>query len=362
MTSQEDLLEIIEELRSSNSKLFKEALLRDHSDNQEWKDYLVEVYNPFITYGESGDKNYNQDNLTNLKLCRSLNAGITAVTINKAYPGLIPTASKMNKAYDYGKKAKELGFPLYAGLKYDGNYVNIITTEASVEFYTSGGHQYVHDNHDLDLPVGFVYMAERIHGLGKLGDRRGCALEGPKGAKFAKEANTYKIFDCVTLADFTEGISVAKYRDRQHLVPAAHKGEEKIFYNLEELEEWLDRLVDQGYEGIVMKQPDWFWKDTKSRKVEFAKWKKIPTADLVCVEEFEGEGNARGFLGSIRLRDSLGRYVNVGSGLARDIPYPCGSFVDRVVEISYEHINPKGTYIQPRVEGIREDKGIDDID
>jgi len=138
--------------------------------------------------------------------------------------------------------------------------------------------------------------------------------------------------------------------------------EVRSVHSLKEAEDLLDHLVSGGAEGIVMMDPDWFWKDTKSRKPELAKWKKIPTADLLCVEEFEGEGNAQGFLGSIRLRDSLGRYVNVGSGLARDIPFPSRGYVGNVVEISYEHINPNGTYIQPRVEGLRLDKPIEDID
>jgi len=362
MTSQEDLLEIIEELRSSNSKLFKEECLRTHSKNTEWIAYLIEVYNPFILYGRSGNKNDLQDDLENLKLCRSVNAGITAVTINKVYGKIIPTASKMMKAYDYGKKPKALSFPLWAGKKWDGNYVNMPVTNVGKRFYTSGGIEYIHPDADLNLPTGFVFMAERIHSSGRLGDRRGCSLEGSVGSKFAKPNNTYEIFDCVSLGDFAEGITNITYEERRLFIPDRYRAEEKLIHSLEELEEYLDEFVAEGGEGIVMKQPDMMWKDTKSRKVEFSKWKKRQTADLLCIEEVEGEGNSKGIIGSLRFRDSVGREFNCGSGLSLNGDQPFGYYVGNVVEVEYEHINPEGTYIQPVIVCRREDKSVDDID
>ncbi len=356
------MLSIINELRGTSSKLLKEVILRRHADNIEWKEYLLSVYNPFVTYGVTGDKNESQDDLENLKLCRSLNAGVTAVTINKVYPGLIPTASKMMKAYDYGKKPKPLNFPMYAGIKYDGNYVNIVVTPEDTRFYTSGGHEYSHWEVYLGLPAGFVYMAERIKGEGLLGDRRGCSLEGPKGSQFAKGENTYKIFDCVSLEDFELGSSSVPYQERRGRIPFEHAAGEIIINSIDDAEEWLDGLVSEGIEGLVLKSFDMKWRDSKSRRTDFVKWKKRQTADLLCIEEIEGEGNSKGIIGSLRLRDSLGREFNVGSGLSLNGDLPFGSYVGYVCEIEYEHINPAGTYIQPVVIGIRKDKEIDDID
>lgn len=359
---EEDILAIIHELRSSNSKLFKEGTLEQVSTVQPWIDYLVSVYNPFILYGKTGDKNGLQDDLENLKLCRSINAGITAVTINKVYGNIIPTASKMMKAYDYGKKAKALNFPLWAGRKYDGNYVNIPVDASGTSFFTSGGHGYSHADHGLGLQMDFVYMAERIHGEGLLGDRRGCALEGPKGAKTAKPSNTYKIFDCVSKADFHRGKATSIYENRRRMIPEIYRGEEKLVHSLEELEEYLDQIVSEGGEGVVFKEPKMLWEDTTSRRVCSGKWKKRQTADLLCIEEIEGEGNSQGIIGSIRLRDSVGREFNVGSGLSLNGDLPFGSYLGRVVEIEYEHINPVGTYVQPVVKFIRKDKEASDID
>ncbi len=362
MFDYEGVADIIQELRRESSTKAKQFILNKHSGYQPWLDYLVEVYNPFVTYGRKGDKNGEQDNLDNLKLCRSVNAGISATSINKAYPGLIPTASKMMKALDMdklGNKSVSDGF--WCGLKYDGNYVNIIV-DKTVSYYTSGGHQYSHDNFDMYLQAGYVYMAERISGNGKLGKRRNCTLEGPKGKQYSKAENHYKIFDCVSLVDFEAGLSTIPYHERRQRIPEEYRAEEVWCHDLEDAETMLDKRVAEGYEGLVLKQPDMLWRDSKSRRVDFIKWKRIPTADLECVEEIEGTGNAKGYLGSIRLRDSMDRYVNVGSGLARNIVFPSGAYVGRVVEISYEHINPEGTYVQPRVVNLRLDKSVSGID
>lgn len=354
------MIDIIHELRTTNSKLAKERILQKHKENEAWKAYLLEVYNPFIVYGQSGNKNELQSDLENLKLCRSINAGITAVTINKVYGNLIPTASRSMKAYDYGKKAKTLPFPMYGSIKYDGNYVNIISNNG-LTFYTSGGHEYSH-NIDMDLPSGYVYMAERIDDDGKLGKRRGVALEGSRGAKYAKPSNHYKIFDCVALDDFFSGYTEERYDIRRTRIPKKYRVDEILIENIEDAEILLDELVSQGYEGIMLKAVDMKWRDSKSRRVDQVKWKKRQSVDLLCIEEIEGEGNSQGIIGSLRLRDSVGREFNVGSGLSLNGDLPFGSYLGKVVEIEYEHINPEGTYIQPVVLMIREDKDKTDID
>jgi len=48
----EEWLEIIEELRSTSSKIAKLEILKRNNDVEGWKDFLVATYNPFITYGE----------------------------------------------------------------------------------------------------------------------------------------------------------------------------------------------------------------------------------------------------------------------------------------------------------------------
>jgi DNA ligase-1 len=123
----------------------------------------------------------------------------------------------------------------------------------------------------------------------------------------------------------------------------------------------LKEATSSGYEGIVMKNPMWEWKSTKSRTVDFCKWKRRPTADLLCISTTEGTGKYEGMIGALVLQDSKGRVVQVGSGLNDDdrLVEP-DNFIGNVVEIEYEQIME--TYIQPTFITIRLDKTKEDID
>ena len=118
-------------------------------------------------------------------------------------------------------------------------------------------------NHYLNTHLSDgMYLAERIEGEGKLGDRVKVALEGRVGAKYAKVSNTY------------------------------------IIHN-----------------EVLTIQPDYLFRDTKSRTIDFCKYKKRPTADLLCIDVAEGEGKYDKMLGSLVLQDFEGRIVSAGSGL-----------------------------------------------
>lgn len=360
----QSILAIIKELRADNGKLYKEGILQKHRDNAEWRAYLLAVYNPFETYGVSGDKTNGRDDLDNLKLCRSIDAGITATTINKVYKGLIPTASKMMKAKD--KCIDSIKYPVYAGIKYDGNYTNIVVSNGSPKFYTSGGHEYtVRDSHPFtNVPDG-VYLAERIGGDGKLGARRLANLRGSKPIQYSI-GHTFKVFDYLTLDEFNNDKAHHAYKLRNVIYSRIFCdeqesiGKEELIDSREELEVYMNKVVSQGYEGLVLKQPNMLWRNSKSRKTDFAKYKRRPTADLLCIEEIEGEGKYAGLIGSIMVKDSHGRTFSVGSGLDDNDRNSFGAFVNRVVEIEYEQI--MDTYIQPVFLHIREDKTVEDID
>jgi len=285
--------------------------------------------------------------------------------------------AKINKALDLNKLfeiqeggkqlKKRLSFPLYAGVKYDGNYTVIMKrSQEDIEYISSGGHTYGNKEFTIfelvDVPPG-VYFAERIAKTGKLGDRRNCALRGTRGKQIAY-GHQYMVFDYVTLEGYEEGISVLPYKDRRDWVKdffGDYWAADMLVYTQEELESLLKMEVKKGWEGLMLKSPNWYWKDTKSRTIEMCKYKKRRTADLKCVGITEGTGKYEGMVGALILQDSNGREVSVGSGLddwqrSQDYRY----FADMVVEIEFEQI--LDTYIQPTFICIRLDKHLDDID
>jgi len=285
--------------------------------------------------------------------------------------------AKIQKSLDYNKLKeqqakgkllkKQLKFPLLAQIKYDGAYTVIeVSNDYKVTYHTSGGLQYkLQTKPDFEeyLKPGF-YIAERIMKGGKLGTRRYTALTGPKTNQLANAHSTFKIHDYLSYDEYTKGKAVRSYvRRYQHLcaIPREYRVYNLIVRDITSLEDFLDIVVKNGYEGLVLKDPDWIWKDTKSRNIECAKYKKRPTADLLCIGVSVGNGKYEGMIGALVLEDSQGRRVQVGSGLddndrAADPQY----FLDSVVEIEYEQI--LDTYIQPTFIQIRSDKTKEEID
>jgi DNA ligase-1 len=283
----------------------------------------------------------------------------------------------MNKALDYGKLLesqkqgkllkKKLVFPIYVQIKYDGAYATIIVKDGKPTYYSSKPKVYLHPtDRTFDNAVDGVYIAERYYGDGKLGLRTETALFGTKSLQTARSDNKYKIHDYLTLEEYERGYSDLGYSYR--LDRLIHSGIETKhivqtlnFSSIETVEIALEDIVKDGYEGIVMKSPKWRWERTKSRTVDFCKWKKRPTADLLCIDVTEGTGKYEGMIGALILQDSQCRIVQVGSGLidsdrARDKSY----FIGEVIEIEYEQIME--TYIQPTFITLRKDKDTKDID
>ena len=297
--------------------------------------------------------------------------------------------TKINKALDVNKLfqehakgkllKKQLSFPMYAPIKYDGNYVVILVERSKPTFHTSGGLQYTHTDKGGEIFTRVsdaCYFAERIHGEGKLGDRNRCNLKGSKTAQ-TSTGHTYKVFGIIPLEDYYDGkarLNYDKNYDRLHTMFTALDydhylaGKGKLVSDQQELDDWLSLVVRDGYEGVMAIDPMWKWSHHKtSRRVNMCKYKKRPTVDLLVIEATEGTGKYEGMIGSLKLRDRNHRIVDVGSGMSDEDRQQCPSFfMGKIVEVFYEQIIE--TYIQPtfgsEYEGvlIRHDKTIEDID
>ena len=293
---------------------------------------------------------------------------------------------KQNKALDLNKLfiqqgkgkllKKHIKFPMYYSIKYDGNAVVVIKeAQGLVTYMTSGGHIYDHDKPTIfdchTVSVG-VYIAERIGTDGKLGDRKRCNLRGQRGYQ-TSYGHSYKVHDMLTVEDFEAGKSLWSFEVRlDNLIRCSgisseHLVENDLINNQEELDILLKKTVENGFEGVMGKSPNWYWKDTKSRTVDLIKYKKRKTVDLLCIGATEGTGKYTGMIGSLRLTDKAGRIVDTGSGMTDEERHLDPSyFIGQVIEVYYETI--MDTYIQPtfgdEYEGvlIREDKTKEDID
>lgn len=287
--------------------------------------------------------------------------------------------AKINKALDYNKLLEDqakgkllkkiLRFPLYAGIKYDGNYSVVLKRgKRDITYLTSGGLEYKPNKttmFDLEIIPNAAYFVERIGTDGKLGDRTRCALRGPKTNQVAY-GHKYMVHDMVTMSEYDNGKSVLPYKIRRIKLREMFGdfwAADMPLHDMEQLLEYLKTVVNNGYEGLMLKNPEWIWKNTKSRNIEFAKYKTRKSADLVCIGTEKGEGKYEDMIGALVLKDSSGRVVSCGSGMSdEDRMQAPKYFIGKVIEMNYEQIID--TYIQPTFSPgyVRYDKDATDID
>jgi len=257
-------------------------------------------------------------------------------------------------------------------IKYDGNQIFIVKIGKVVNFYTSDWkpfHLEVVASELKDELTDFMLVGEFMHGCkGKLGDRRKSAILTTYRTNFAKGiANTgigqmdtnIMVFDALEIKQEALITNIPYYR-RVEYATSLTEGlkylspvvTQEVFGH--QTIELSRAIINRGWEGTMLVEADSHYHIGK-RVNHSIKLKSRPTADLECIGIELGEGKYEGMIGSLTLRDSEGRIVNVGSGLDdRDRQYNEDYFISKIIEIEYEQIME--TYIQPTYIRIRDDK------
>ena len=377
------MIEIIRELRSTTSTNMKESILIKYMADMEWRNYLVAVYNPFITYNKSGDKNELRNNLDNLKLCRSIDAGVSVKTINKVYGNIIPTHGQQKalnfKDFKHTKRRNDvIVFPCIAQYKYDGFSFTCIVRGANPVFYTSGGHKFLIEESIFDNMEDGVYLGEMLgKGVeGKHGDRDSCGIQTTFRTRTAKGLPNkggqadFRIFEYLTHEEFLAGKAKATYEDRWLYMfhmnldlefdIAEVTADGMVCENQDELDTFYSEAIAHGWEGIMIRQPDHKWHNDGKRYVGLVKRKKRHTADLLCIDWEEGNGKYQGMIGALQLMSKDGTKVWVAPRTDADKQKDPAYYLDKIVEIVYESFSD--TYVQPIFVTVREDKAHDDYE
>jgi len=265
----------------------------------------------------------------------------------------------------------QLQFPRLAMVKYDGRQTTIeVEANGDVTYYSSSGLPFklLHDGifGEQFMPQG-IYFAE-LNGEGsesKLGDRTDAGIQttmvtATKKGNYNKQKPSWRIFDCVSVEDWEAGVSkedfITRFETLKQFVPTQYLAEHMECENYEHHLMFKKQTIKQGYEGVVSTYFGHKWVGGGSRKHTSFKDKDRPTADLLCVEELEGEGKYTGMVGSLRCVDASGKEVCcVGSGLTDAQRHMHGMYVDRVIEVKYEQIM-EDKLIQPIFITVRDDK------
>lgn len=113
-------------------------------------------------------------------------------------------------------------------------------------------------------------------------------------------------------------------------------------YSLEEVLFSMEQFVDEGYEGIIVRQPSGLYKPRRSTNIMKFKPHKTGLFSITGMnEEVSKEGCLKGTLGALVCKTDDGKQFNVGSGFTRgerkDIWNKLTDFDNYLVEVKYQH-------------------------
>ena len=406
------ILDILEDLASNNSRLYKEKILTLNQNNETLKSVILLALDPFVNFYIRKIPDYTlnlvskkQDTLDQamlrLKLlsqrtltgnagiehlkivlesvspvdakvieriiAKDLKCGVSEATVNKIWPGLIPSYPCMlASAYDQ-KLVERVRWPAFAQLKMDGMRFNAIVKNGKVEFRSRNGKVINIPNPTLEIP--FRKMAEWygedmvfdgeltvVDAAGATLDRKtgnGILNKAVKGTMSDAEALLVRatVWDAISRPGFEAGVENIKYnerlsrlyeclsqmqtKDRQlsHLVTLVYTKKIADEYEAKKI---FEEFLAEGQEGIILKTQEGIWENKRSKSL--IKFKGELECDLRVVGWEEGTGKNVGRLGALVLESDCGGIrVNVGTGFsdADRLGINSANSVGRIVAVKY---------------------------
>ena len=362
-------IEAINVLRHESGALKKQEVLREFKDNEDFRKLLYYALNPMLTYKVSERtlaRQMQYDPAITLTLCsiyeicetlskrkalddatvyqviaflsvcspverelytkllaKTLRLGVTAKTVNKVIPGLIPEW-EIQQAYPIDEYPLKDGVWFTLTQKLNG----VRATYYKGKLYARSGVPYDGLDHITNVlnfeDDSYVFDGElTLLDKGELSDNE--AFRKATGIINSdtthKTEICYTIFDVVPTQEFENGESSSSYRERRRVLdlmvdilpvsdhvfvlPVLYSGTDQS-----KIGELLDRMVEEDKEGLMVNL-DVPYK--RKRHSGILKVKKFYTMDLPIIECEEGSGRLAGTLGAFVL-DYKGNEVRVGSG------------------------------------------------
>jgi len=314
---------------------------------------------------------------------KDLKCGVSAATANAVWDGLVHEYPCMLCSPYTEKVISNIKFPAAVQLKMDGMRFNAIVRDGKCEFRSRNGKEIQllgfleKDFIDLSKGLDLVFDGELIvNDKGVVLDRQtgnGILNKAVKGTISDLEAHKVRatIWDVVTYEEFKAGISSAYYSNRFAFLQANVKNyggiglvEHQIVSSIEDARVTFERYLNQGQEGIILKDLNSVWENKRVKHQ--VKFKGELECDLKIVAIEEGTGKYAGMLGAIVCESADGVIrVSVGSGFTDDQRKNLGKeLLGKVAAIKYNARikNKQGeeSLFLPIVLEIRDDKDVAD--
>ena len=371
--------DFVDEINSSNSRIFKQGVLEKWKEDVIILTYLQFAFNPYIVFGISTKKlnkvvgrneitginsvfglleylkvnNTGSDRVISLcqefisnisvsderaadlleeLICKDLSIGVDSKTINSVIPGLIPTFSVQLAEKYFDKPERVEGKTFALTKKIDGGRIIAIRENGEVSFYTRAGQKY----------EGLVDLAAELFTTfpdGIVLDGEITLLANPLGLSSKDQyKQTMKItrkdgekhgvkmlvFDILTVEEFKTQKCEHTYDERRQLLENLFGTTKRTYFE----------LLPVLYRGKDTAEITKYLEELTSageegvminicdalyefkRTTNLLKVKKMNTLDLEIVGVEEGEGRLAGTLGAIHVRYRDGNIVKVGSGFS----------------------------------------------
>lgn len=318
---------------------------------------------------------------------KDLKVGASESTFNKVWPGLVHEYPCMLCSAFDEKLVKKIKFPALVQKKEDGMRFNAIVKNGAVEFRSRNGKEIQLLG---NLEQEFLTMAEGNNVVfdgellvanedGTIADRQtgnGILNKANKGTITPDLAKMVRaqIWDMIDYDKFHDGVDKTPYIDRWNkLLGCTNTSDGKIGYvetilvaTLEAAELQFQSYLEDGFEGIILKDASAIWEDKRSKKQ--VKFKGEEEADMLVYDVYLGELGSKyeGMIGgvSVKSRDGIVK-VNVGSGFSDEQrKQDPALLMNKIVAVKYNMRikNKQGeeSLFLPIFIEVREDKDIAD--
>lgn len=393
--------DFVTEINSNNSRKYKQTVLQKYKDDSVIHRYLKIAFDPYAVYGISTKKltksvpatsiigvhsifelftyltqhNTGTDQIVGLcqdfldgvaacdqesadllekLICKSLNLGVEAKSINAVIPGLIPTFDVQLAQKYFDKPDRAVGKTFAITTKIDGGRIIALKENGQVSFYTRAGQKY-EGLVDLEDEMSRLLPDDTcLDGEITIFDNKGIpSKEAYKKAMKITRSDGEKhglkmlVFDAMTATEFKAQNCKFDYVTRRadaELMLTAHQF---TFFELlpilyigndtSKILELLDEAIANQEEGVMINICD--AKYEFGRTWNLMKVKKMNTLDLEIIGFEEGEGRLAGTLGAILVRYKNNNIVKVGSGFSDDLREQIWEhqmhYSGKIVEIQY---------------------------
>ena len=284
-------------------------------------------------------------NLFRMILNKDLKMGMGSRTINKVFPGLIPTHDVMLAKLFENKRLK---YPCFGSPKIDG----VRAKFKNGKFFSRNGHEYVGLDHlakelsSIDGELDGELVVPNITFQVSSGLVRDNSPT-PNAAFHVFEVPSYK-------GSFIERLVLMD--DLHYIGPHILKVPHMLLDSENGVHEFYADCRAAGYEGAVIKPYDYEYKGTRS--YDWMKMKPKENKDVIVTGLYEGKGKYKGQMGGVIVDFNSGNSVGGGwSNKQREFFWKNPSLlIGQCIEVSYMELTDKGNFRHANFERIREDK------